>query len=259
MVNANIMKIAICLYGQPRDYNDGFKIIDNFIKLQTNVTVDFFYHAWTLNEGDVYSVGPWRNINANDIAYKPDVIEELNKLYNPVAHSYENQIATFDEKLYINTIAYNNTLDQKSKNNINNVLSQMYSRNKVRNTFNDYIVKNNVHYDAVMMCRFDCNTHINIDLNNVDLSNVIVGYMHCPRAIFPDCCLIMPSNIFLDWFNMFENLHIILNNAELQIIINKYNERHLINSEELIFANYLFHNKTVDNVRYYYQMHGGAI
>lgn len=259
MVNANIMKIAICLYGQPRDYNAGFANINKFINMQTNVTVDFFYHAWTLHEGDVYCAGPWRNIDKNQLTYKPNVIAELNNLYHPVAHSYENQINTFDEKLYINTIAYNNTLDQKCKNNINNVLSQMYSRNKVRNTFNDYIVKNNVHYDTVMMCRFDYNECINVDLNNIDLSKVIAGYMHLPRAIFPDCCLIMPSNIFLDWFNIFENLHIILNNAELQIIINKYNERHLINPEEIIFANYLFHNKTVDNIVYSYQMHGGAI
>jgi hypothetical protein len=253
------MKLAICLYGQPRDYNDGFKFINKFVNMQTNVTVDFFYHAWTLNEGDVYCAGPWRNIDKNQLTCNLNVIAELNNLYHPVAHSYENQINTFDKKLYINTIAHRNALDKRCANNINNVFSQLYSRNKVRNTFNDYIVKNNVQYDAVMMCRFDYNTHINIDLNNIDLSNVFVGGMHLPRQIFPDCCLIMPQNIFLDWFNIFENLHIILDNAELQVIINKYNERLVINPEELIFANYLFHNKTLDNIEYCSQMCGGMI
>lgn len=49
MFNANIMKIAICLYGQPRDYNAGFKVINNFINMQTNVTVDFFFLLQKLN------------------------------------------------------------------------------------------------------------------------------------------------------------------------------------------------------------------
>ena len=258
MFNSNIMKIAICLYGQPRDYNAGFKVINNFINMQTNVTVDFFYHAWTLNQGDVYCSSPWRYIDANDLTYKPDVIEELNKLYKPVAYSYENQIHTFDEKPYINTIADRNTLNPTSKKNINNVLSQMYSRNKVRDTFNEYILKNNVHYDTVMMCRFDYGSNITINLQNFDLSKVIVSSYHSPRKIIPDGCLIMPPHIFLDWFNIFENLHAILNNAELQVIINKYNEHYVISQEEIIFAKYLFHNKTVDNIVYCPEMHGGV-
>jgi hypothetical protein len=250
MVNTNIMKIAICLYGQPRDYHAGFSNINNFINMQTNVTVDFFYHAWTLNEGDVYSASPWRNFDKNTLAYNPNAIKEINNLYNPVAYSYENQIATFDEKLYINTIAYRNTLNEKCKNNINNTLSQMYSRNKVRNTFNDYIVKNNVNYHAVMMCRFDYIGAINVDLNNIDLSKVFAGSLHLPRKIIVDSCLIMPTDVFLNWFNIFENLRNNLDNAELQVIINKYNEHYAINAEELIFAMYLLHNKTVDNIVY---------
>jgi hypothetical protein len=252
------MKLAICLYGQPRDYNAGFKIIDNFVNMQINVTVDFFYHAWTLNEGDVYCASPYRYIDVNDLSYKPDVIAELNKLYKPVAYSCENQINTFDEKIYMNAIAYRKTLNPMSKKNINNTLSQMYSRNKVRNTFNDYIVKNNVHYDAVMMCRFDYGSNITINLQNFDLSKVIVSSYHSPRKIIPDGCFIMPTNVFLDWFNIFENLYAILNNAELQIIINKYNENYGISQEEIIFASYLFHNKTFDNVVYCPQMHGGV-
>lgn len=37
------MKIAICLYGQPRDYKYGYKCISNFIKNNNENSFDFFF------------------------------------------------------------------------------------------------------------------------------------------------------------------------------------------------------------------------
>ena len=40
------MKIAICLYGQPRDYKQGHKCISNLIKVNNENTYDIFFHCW---------------------------------------------------------------------------------------------------------------------------------------------------------------------------------------------------------------------
>jgi len=45
------IKIAWCLYGQPRFLLEGYNTIKNFIK---NHNVDFYYHTWTLNDGESY-------------------------------------------------------------------------------------------------------------------------------------------------------------------------------------------------------------
>lgn len=37
------MKIAICLYGQPRDYKNGYDCISNLITVNNENTYDFFF------------------------------------------------------------------------------------------------------------------------------------------------------------------------------------------------------------------------
>lgn len=37
------MRLAICLHGQPRDYNNGYNNINNMIMNNPDVIFDFFY------------------------------------------------------------------------------------------------------------------------------------------------------------------------------------------------------------------------
>ncbi len=63
------MRYAICLHGQPRDYNFGYKCISEFIKNNNANTYDFFIHCW-IDENKKMSISPWRNINEEDLYIK---------------------------------------------------------------------------------------------------------------------------------------------------------------------------------------------
>ena len=104
------MNIAVVLYGQPRDYLKGYNNIMAFIEKQKDCKFDFFYHCWKLNENEQYKYSPWRNIDANTLIYSEKIITDLEELYKPISYEIENQNqVSFDDSLYKNTIAFNNT------------------------------------------------------------------------------------------------------------------------------------------------------
>jgi hypothetical protein len=245
------MKVAFALYGQPRDYQTGYNNITNFISKHKDIEFDFFYHCWTLEKNNTYPVSPWRNYSHEEVSYKENVINKLEELYKPILSESELQITNFDEKIYTNTIAYTNTIQNTILyKNINNILSQLYSRNKVRNMINKHILDTNSKYDFIIMCRFDYHKNNDILLNELDITKVYVSGANYPRKIIHDNFLIIPTDIFIKWFNIYENLHNILNNNDLLNIIKEFNENIAINAEELIFANYLFHYKNLENIKY---------
>jgi hypothetical protein len=173
-------------------------------------------------------------------------------MYNPVDHIYEHQIYDFDDTLYKNTLAYNNTLvNETKKNNINNVISQLYSRNKVRNLLNDYIKNTQIEYDMIIMSRFDIDNLPVLQLNNLDVSKVYISNVHFPRKIIPDNFIISSTNIFFQWFDIFDNFKNIIDNYELLKDIQLLGETIDINTEELILANFIFKFKNTNNILYF--------
>jgi len=246
------MNIAVVLYGQPRDYKRGYNNIMSFL----NSKADFFYHSWKLNENEVYKHSPWRALDQNTLVYNEQIITDLKKLYNPISYEIEIQSnITFDESLYVNTLAFNNTKGEKVSN-INNTLFQMYSRNKARNLLNIYLNNSKIHYDLVMTLRFDITSMPEINFNEIDISKTYVSDVHCPRKTIPDNCIITPTQVYLKWFNIYDSLHDILDNKELAENVTTLGENININAEELIFAKYIFHYKNTDNIRYF---KGGVI
>jgi hypothetical protein len=250
------MKVACLLYGQPRDYISGYnKIMDFFFK-QPNISVDFFYHCWVLNNNEKFSASPWRNIDSQYLNYNCTIEEELKNLYKPISFEYENQNKIkFDDSVFNNTIAYYNTTHEKNKN-INNTLYQLYSRNKVRNLLASYTKNSNTIYDFVIMVRFDILHMPNIFLNKLDLSKIHISNILLPRKIIPDNCIISPLKIFLEWFNIYEELNLILDNKNLEGNLKLLDENLEINPEELIFAKFIFHYNNIDNISYF---SGGTI
>jgi hypothetical protein len=246
------MKIAVVLYGQPRDYIKGYNNIMEFVKKQKDCNFDFFYHCWKLNENEEYKHSPWQNINKNTLVYKETIIADLQKMYNPISYEIENQNqVTFDDSLYKNTIAFNNSKELQLYNNIDNTLFQMYSRNKARNLLNSYLKKNDVYYDFVIFLRFDIGIMPEINLTELDNSKTYISNFHYPRKIMADNCIITSTKIFIEWFNIFEELNHILDNVMLVQELHILNEKLSINAEELIFAKYIFHYKNTDNIMYF--------
>ena len=247
------MKIAVVLHGQPRDYLKGHEHIMKFIQTQPECKFDFFYHCWSLEENQKYSHATWRNVDETSLIFTGKTISDLQTLYNPVSCEIENQNnVSFDKSLYENTIAFNNTNELK-KRNINNILCQMYSRNKARNLLGDYLrqIGNMDHYDFVMTLRFDLGCMPVVNFNELDKSKIHISNLLCPRKIIPDICIISPTKTYLEWFDIYERLTDLLNNEELRQKCENLNEQLEINAEELIFAKYIFHNNGTDDIRFF--------
>jgi hypothetical protein len=239
------MRFAICLYGQPRDYNAGYETIKKFIEDNKNSnTFDFFFHCWGDNN-TLLNHSPWRNINTIYIENFETIKKDLIKLYNPRKYKFQKPIQKFDTNTIQQSIAYNNMSNIK-KNNIHNTLSQIYSRNEVRNILNEYIEKTNTKYDMVISTRFDYNNKINLKLDNINDTKTYVSSSDRPRYILPDNFIVCPVQTYLEWFNLYNNLSNIINNNNLEIEIKKLNENLELNMEEYLLANYLYYYRIDD-------------
>lgn len=245
------MRIAVVFYGQPRDYLKGYKNIMEFIKKQESCTFDFFYHCWKLNEGQHYKHSPWRHIDTKSLIFKEEILAELKQLYNPISCEIEyQQEVSFDEALYKDTIVFKNTAGMKLQN-INNTLYNIYSKNKARKVLQSYLDNHKeVTYDFVVLTRFDIGVLPDLNLLQVDRTNSYISDYHYPKKIISDAFIIMPTRVFLEWFN-YDNLRVILDNPELFQQVRKFGQSIDINPEELLFAKYIYHYKNPDNIAFF--------
>jgi hypothetical protein len=251
-------KIAYCLYGQPRNLEKGYKTISKFTE---NYDVDFYYHTWTLNnENEVYSHSFYRDVSFEELKYDGDIVNKINLLYKPKAYisevsrtfEYENK-EEFENSLIFKNTGFNtdkNTGFNSDKNKISNVFSHYYSKQKVRDLLNDTLEKEKIHYDLVIISRFDMLKEINVDLNLLDNNKVYVSDIHKPRHIISDAILIMNVEKYLKIMNVYNNLKNLLNNHNLSNLTNSYNEIMGFCPENLLFANYLYYFNDLNNLEY---------
>jgi len=240
------MKIAFCLYGQPRHYNEGFINIDSFIKRNNNIEVDFYYHTWVGNENQKYKASSWSKIPDEFLKIDKNIIYKLNELYKPRDFCFDN-VNDFDLQKYKNSIF---TMHDSNEKDEKNVLSQCYSRNQVRNLLLDNIKKNNIEYRYVITCRFDFLKPITIDLNNINPDKIYVANLHLPRKIFPDNFMILSTNNYLKLFNISENLDNILHNEEIRKKVHDNDEVLAFIPEVIIFVCFLHYFDDFSNVIY---------
>ena len=140
------MKVAICLYGQPRLYELGYKNISNFIKSNSDVEFDFFFHTYYSDElvGTYYECSNWRQINRDELLIKANIINTLIELYKPIDYMYEKPI---DKSYYDNLNIEKSLMFLLSKNsvknsNYNNTISNIYSKYRVSSIFEKYSINN---------------------------------------------------------------------------------------------------------------------
>ena len=250
------MKCAVLFYGQPRKYMDGYNDITRFIANQKDTTVEFFYHCWTINKDETFKKSPWRPIDEENLSYKENIEEHLKELYNPVSCEYEYRLSSFDESLYKDSLAFEQTYEQKL-GNINNTLSQLYSRTKARNLLSNHIQLTGANYDFVILTRFDVRFQSDLQLCDLDVKKVYVSNVHKPRDLFSDNFILSPTDIFLNWFNIYDELDKLLNNKEIDKILKDFGESLNINPEELIFGKYLLEYKNLDNVIHHSSIQSG--
>ena len=245
------MRFAVLLFGQPRRYEEGYKNLSTFLSQQKNVEIDLFYHCWTLNQGEVFSNSPYRKISQEELIYTTGVEEALLALYKPVAYEYEFT-KEFEITQYKNTLAYKNTLSNPTKiKNCKNVLSQIYSRNKVRTLFAEYVQKKQIQYDFVCMTRFDLTFSPTLRLVDLDPLKVYVSNLYYPkRKILPDLFILMSQSVCIQWFTLYNDLKKLIDTPSLLKEVQNLGETIDINTEELILAKYILEFKSVENIIY---------
>lgn len=244
------MKIAYCLYGQPRNYLEGFKYIKEFLDRNNkdkNLEVDFYYHTWITDDNKPYESSKYRFINPTELLMPKHLLKSLNELYKPIRFCFD-KVKDFDGEKYKNTIIYKNT---RNKNNINNILSQYYSRNRVRNLLLDQIEKNNKCYDFVITSRFDVFFKLlNVNLHELDKNKMYVSNMHKPSFLTNDNFLIMPLKYYIDTFNIYNQLDNISNNEMLNLKLKSIGVTLELNSEQLLIASFVHNNINFNNIVY---------
>ena len=261
------MKVAVVIYGQPRDYNRGYHNLQRFFTHHRNseANVDYFYHGWTIDPEDTYKTAPWRHQYECFLQYNEKIPEILESMYHPVVHKYENQSKMdIDEHIYKNTLAFNNTCEIK-QNTVKNFMFQFYSRNQVRNILEKYIQDTNTEYDFVIMTRFDIGCLPPLDLNTLDRNKIHISNTHTPGKAIPDNFIVLPVSIFLEWFDFglysnltgnlekitSEHLPLLFNNTALFEKMKSWNERFEVSPEDTILMKYLSHYDTMDKIEYF--------
>jgi len=241
------MRVAYCLYGQPRRFKEGYNNIMNFLKKTPDITFDFFYHTWFDKNLKNYECSPWRYIIEEELKVDLDIIENLNELYKPVSHFYEPPI-NFDTSSLTDTIIYKNS-NQWLINPVNNLLSQIHTRQAVRNLLDNYIKETGIKYDLVITSRFDFLKEIHINLNHIDSSKLYTSRILQPRHLITESFLITNVDMFIKiFYNMMSNE--IIDNKSLEKIINQYNENVNLTMESVFFTNFLHKFKSLESVVY---------
>ena len=247
------LRIALCLIGQPRRFQEGHTTFMNWLKApyHQNVSFDTFFHAWKIpDQGATYSISPYREVTDADRHIDPSTLEKLIELYSPVAYAEDTPI-TFDPAIYENSLLYERTNDFGRKN-VNNTLSQQYSRQKVRDLFLEYSRKHSVKYDFVICSRFDFLNPITLDFNVLDPSFVHLTNCRYPRRHLPDPLYICNPQTFSKLNNVFRNFATISNSEELaNHFVKTCNELYIFHPEEILHMNYIWYFNDNSAFRYH--------
>lgn len=228
------MKVAYCLYGQPRLAQRGHANIASFLRHQ-NVSVDFYIHVWHDPENTHFDSSPFRAISEAELKINKDTIPFLLEAYRPVSCQIERP-RTLDVPGIQESIMLQNS-DQITRANLNNALSQMYSKQCVRDLLSDKAHE----YDLIIASRFDFVKPIHVDLGRLDSSKLYVADFHRPQAIFPDNLVICNPDIFLRMFNAYAELERIANDQSLHHKMQLYGVQAVLIPENILFASFLKH------------------
>lgn len=230
------MRVGICLYGQPRNYKEGCKNIMEYINRNKDIEFDIFFHTWVSDKK--FEASPWRKINDEELIFEKEILmKDLIELYSPKKHIFENVIDSFDTNFLKESLIYKNT-PSKHINNLYNTLSQMYSRNQVRNIFEEYINETNIHYDFVITTRFDCVKKIYFSFDQIDNKKAYVGSAH--KLLIPDIFIIAPINMYLKWMEVF-HLEKLMNDDLLEERLKKIGVGFELNPEQIITACFYYY------------------
>ena len=199
------MKIALCLYGIPRDVKKGFTAY--LQSLQTHnpgIEIEVFYHSWSVPVNEKANVSYWKWLNQKPVTssdiYSPEklsaFISSLALLKSGESQVQQNFDTSWVADYFQAAKAQGADLASAMENNASNFLSQFISRQRVCRLFKPQAKD----YDWVLTGRFDI-TRIS---NTSDFSG---------ENPLPDLKMLNPENIYVSGFRVkFQNDFIVPDN-----------------------------------------------
>ena len=237
------MKVAFCLYGQPRLAQRGHDNIASFLRHQ-DVSVDFYMHLWHDPEKMHFDSSPWRALSEAELRIDTDTIPFLLDAYRPVACQIERP-----RKLHVTgiqeSIMFQNS-DHITRANMNNSLSQIYSKQCVR----DLLAPRAHEYDWIIMSRYDFLNPIGVDMMELEKNKIHVPDFRLPQALFSDAFVICSPSIFLPLFNAYADMVSIMDDQALHHKMGVYGERAVLVTENILFASFVKHFSVENHVAY---------
>ena len=200
------MRIALCFYGQPRNFSTNWSYFKSNI-IDGN-SVDVFFHTWydpqhrginkmTPGFENLLLDESLENVMPSIIEPKKFIIEKQKKFDNKFIPATEENI----EECWSYAKQY--TREEFIRDRVKAHYSMWYSINQSILLKELYAQENNFEYDCVIVSRFDVSPKIKIDFNSLDLSKVISGYKELPRGEVNDWFMItnnINSNILASVF-----------------------------------------------------------
>ena len=240
------MKIAWCFYGQPRNLQEGYDNIKNYINNE-KINVDFFCHAWYNNNKEM-SQSPWAKERNNSIYINETYMKNIIELYSPKKFLFEHEHEFNIEQLK-NTLLLNNT----TNNNCNNVLSACYSTQTVIKLLFDYCKEIRQEYDIVYISRYDFLKPITLKPAIINTNFVYSTNIHkiYGRELISPALLCGGMNIMLILLlDIYDIIFEIKNDYNLHELLkqDKYKCKLYLNHEEIFLSNII--QKNIVNIIY---------
>jgi hypothetical protein len=230
------MRIAWCLYGQPRCYTEGYKYVRELMDKYPSIQFDFFIHCW-YSEADVgktYQHSHYRDVPISALTIHANTDKHILELYNPVAYTFE-PVKEFDSEFIYDTLIDDRTTSRQ-KTNYNNVFSNIYSKYKV----DQLLQSHNATYDLVIETRFDYLNHFTVDLYSINLAHLHVIYHNQSRIVINDSYIITNPTLFHHYSQAYVNLHRFIDNPHIQDLAIKHGEYYNFVPETILFCNLLY-------------------
>jgi hypothetical protein len=175
------MKVALCFFGQPRFLNNPYSYISHKIWILDKYETDIYIHSWINKDNKECEYSDWV-INRQKLQnIKYETFTEYNGIENDIIKKYKPKKYIFEKSKDLKFSVYDwEKLKEKekkyyeiwngdfhlSKNNEKNILSQLYSIDKVLNLLD-------TDYDWVILSRFD-----NYIINLENLYNLNNNYLY---------------------------------------------------------------------------------
>ena len=235
------MKIALCLYGQPRNYVKGFKDINEKILLHYNA--DVFGHLWWSKDNidNVYETAPWVKET-----YK---IEE--DLANQISSLYKFKRIKFEApKTFIPTKTYKVSMQDRHDLFYNSFCCRYYSVKSSIELLEQYEKDENIMYDWVLLSRTDMFISKFPPLESLNNKNVYSISFHADKKYtFNDNFWIIGREYLYVFKNVLDNLDLVyerskdLSEDEKEILKDDstmMSHGGFLNGEEMITYMFLF-------------------